>query len=160
MSKLLVPVCVAMGHDNSTEHPNRFLIRCRRCGRDTTVPYFRRLRSIPYRTERSLVWLANRIAKYRNPLSHWPLYRAIDQHLPGIGTEHSCGAYSYEYIVSLIKQYKSDGLPEPLLKDLISEEGWINLEDNPEMAERVIDELSHVVTLEATKREQEELNKL
>jgi hypothetical protein len=51
-------------------------------------------------------------------------------------------------------------LPDPLLKDLISEDGWIDLEEHPEMAQQVIDDLNRSVTLEATRREQEELNKL
>jgi hypothetical protein len=160
MNKTLLPVCFFLGHDNATEKPGTFLIKCRRCGVDTPYTYFRRVRSIPYRVETSLVRLANLVARRDYyPGAYWPKYRAIDQQIKGIGTKHSCASYSYEHIQSLLKQYEDDGLPEPLLKDLISEEGWIDLEEHPEMAEQVIEMLNKDLTLEATRREQEELNK-
>lgn len=157
-NKLLKPICFFADHDDALEKPNEHLIKCRRCGTDTTVPFFKRIKRLPWRTALALVWLANKIAEGRHP-THDPVFRPVDHYMPGIGTEHSCGAYSYEHIASLIKQYKDDGLPEPLLKDLISEDGWVNLEDNPELARQVIDDLSREATLESTRREQEELNR-
>ena len=161
MSKALTPVCFFFGHDSLTDKSGTLLIRCRRCGRDTTIPYFRRTRNLPWNVARVLVWLANQIERLRSyPGSYFPVYRPINQQIKGIGTKHSCGCYSYEYIQSMLKQYEDDGLPEPLLSSLISEEGWIDLEEHPEMAQEVIDSLNKGVALEATKREQEELNKL
>jgi hypothetical protein len=87
------------------------------------------------------------------------VYRRIEQQIPGIGTEHSCGCYSYEHIVSMLKQYEDDGLPEPKLSDLISEEGWINLEEHPEMIQPMLDDINKGVELLRTKEEQEELNR-
>jgi len=160
MGKLLVPICLFVGHDNATDDPGRFLIKCRRCGKNTPYRWFNRIQSIPYKIERSFLWLANFMAKHRDTPTYWPQYRAIDQQLKGIGTKHSCGAYSYEGIVGLLKQYEGDGLPEPLLSSLISEEGWYDLDEHPEMVQEVIDDISRGVTLLRTKEEQEELNKL
>lgn len=158
---MLRPVCFFTGH-RIVPSPNKlgwFKSDCGRCGLDVHRTWFRRTRSVPYKIERGLVWLANWIADRRNVPTYSPKYRAIDQQLRGIGTEHSCGAYSYEGIVSLLKQYESDGLPEPLLSSLISEEGWINLEEHPEEIQPMIDEISKGVELLRTKKEQEELNR-
>lgn len=160
MGKLLIPVCFIVGHNiiQVPDKPGWYKIDCGRCGLDTYRRWFNRTRSIPYKIEKSLVWLANRMAKREVP-TYWPKYRAIDQQIKGIGTKHSCGAYSYEGIVSLLKQYEGDGLPEPLLSSLISEEGWIDLDEHPEEIQPMLDDISRGVTLLQTKEEQEELNK-
>lgn len=153
-------VCYFAGHDNATEKSGWSAIKCRRCGKDTPYEWFGRTRSIPWRMARGLVWLANRIEKTRSyPGAYWPVYRHIEQQIKGIGTKHSCAAYSYEHIQSTIKQYKGDGLPVPTLEDFISEEGWIDLEKHPEMAQMVVDDISKGVEFLRTKQEQEELNR-
>src|SRR5437868_3551914 len=102
MSKIFTPICFFLGHDNATDKPDRFLIKCRRCGLDTPRMWFSQTRSLPWYTARGLVWLANQIERMRNyPGRYWPVYRHIDEQIPGIGTKHSCAAYSYEYIQSL-----------------------------------------------------------
>lgn len=157
----LRPVCFFAGHRIVPEDdkPSWFKIGCGRCGLDTHRAWFRRIRSLPWRLERSLVWLANQLARRNNyPGAYWPVYRHIDQKIEGIGTEHSCAAYSYEGIMSLLKQYEGDGLPEPTLRSLISEDGWINLEEHPEMIQPMLDDISKGVTLLQTEQEQEELN--
>lgn len=162
MSRLLVPVCFFVGHEiiPVADEPGWYQSKCERCGLDTHYRYFRRIISIPYKIEHSLVWIANQMYKHRERSGeYYPHYRPINQQIKGIGTEHSCGAYGYESIVSLLDQYKGDGLPEPLLSSLISEEGWINLEDHPEEIQPMLDEISRGVTLLQTKQEQEELNK-
>lgn len=161
MNKLLIPVCFVWGHVIVLvpDKPGWYKSDCGRCGLSTHYRWFRRTRSIPYKIEVSLVWAANQIAKARGIPTYNPKYRPVDQQIKGLGTEHSCGAYSYEGIVSLLEQYKGDGLPEPLLSSLISEEGWINLEDRPEEIQPMLDEITKGVTLLQTKREQEELNK-
>lgn len=162
-SKYLSPICFFLGHVEvpSKDKPGWFNIACGRCERDVHSVFFRRTRSIPYRIERGFLWVANRMAKSRNsyPGAYYPVYRHIDQQIPGIGTKHSCAAYSYEHIVSTIEQYKGDGLPVPTLDDFISEEGWIDLDEHPEMIQPMLDDISRGVTLLQTKEEQEELNR-
>lgn len=163
MNKILSPVCFFIGHVEvpADDKPGWFKIACGRCGLETHRTWFRRTRSIPYKIERSFLWLANAMSEARDdwPGKYKPTYRAIDRQIKGIGTEHSCAAYSYEGIVSLLKQYEDDGLPEPKLSHLISEEGWINLEEHPEEIQPMLDELGKGVELLRTKQEQEELNR-
>lgn len=155
------PICFFVGHQITPvpDKPDWFEKDCGRCGLDVHRTWFRRTRSVPYKIERGLVWLANWIANRRDLPTYSPKYRAIDQQIKGIGTEHSCAAYSYEHIVSTIEQYKDDGLPVPTLEDFISEEGWINLEEHPEEIQPMLDQLSKGVELLRTKEEQEELNR-
>lgn len=158
----LLPICFFIGHDivPAEDKPGWFQINCGRCGLDTHRQFFRRTRNLPWTIAKDLVWFANRIEKTRSyPGAYFPVYRHIEQQIPGIGGKHSCAAYSYEHIQSLLKQYEQDGLPEPLLSTLISEEGWIDLEEHPEMADEVVNQLNKDLTLEATRREQEELNR-
>ena len=160
--RILAPICFVTGHINvPADKPGWFKIACGRCGLDVHRAWFRRTRSIPYKIERGFLWMANRMAKPRNSWkgAYFPVYRHIDQQIKGIGTEHSCGAYSYEGIMSLLKQYEDDGLPEPTLRSLVSEDGWINLEEHPEMIQPMLDDLNKGVELLRTKKEQEELNR-
>lgn len=161
--RILLPICYFMGHIEvpAPDKPGWFLSRCGRCNKEIPYTWFRRIKGIPHEIAYNLVWLANQIDKLQNnyPGYNYPKYRAINQHIEGMGTKHSCGAYSYEHIMSLLKQYEDDGLPEPLLSTLISEDGWIDLEEHPEMAQEVIDSLNKGVTLLQTKEEQEELNR-
>lgn len=158
----LRPVCFLAGHKTvpAEGKPGWFKNDCGRCGLDVHRPWFRRIRSIPWRTERALVWLANQIARRNNyPGAYWPVYRHIDQQIIGIGTKHSCAAYSYEHLQSMIEQYKGDGLPVPTLEEFLSEDGWIDLEEHPEEIQPMLDEISKGVELLRTKQEQEELNR-
>lgn len=159
MKILLRPICWFNGHDNLTDQSNSFLIICRRCGKDTTIPYFIWFRRLPWCIAKILVSIANHLVKNSTP-TVYPIFRPVDQKIDGIGTEHSCGAYSYEHIQSLIKQYADDGLDPPLLERLVSEEGWINLEEHPEMVAEVLDSLNRGATLAATREEQEQLNRM
>ena len=159
-NKIKQVYCYFQGHDNLTDKVGWFKITCRRCGYDSPYIIFRRIRNIPYKIEKSLLWGANTIAKYRGWSGQYnPVYRHIEQSLKGVGTEYSCGAYSYEFIQSLLKQYEEDGLPEPLLSTLISEDGWISLEEHPEEIQPMLDDISKGVALLQTKEEQEELNR-
>lgn len=148
MNTLLLPICCLIGHDRpeSEDKPGWFSIDCQRCGRAFGKPYWWQIlrARIPY----IFLWLAN---MFDDTPTHNPRFRAIDQKIKGIGTEHSCAAYSYEEIVSLLKQYEDDGLPPPLLKDLISEDGWVSIEDVG--AEAFKDMLDKSFKAEANKQE-------
>jgi hypothetical protein len=152
LKRLLLPVCWVVGHVHLEDEskPGWFAIKCDRCGRDRFNPYpWQIVRGrIPY----MFLWLANKTAT--NSPSHKPQFRAIDQSLKGIGTEHSCGAYSYEHIKSYIDQRKGDGLPPPLLSDLISEDGWISVEDIG--AEKFLDMINDDFEKQSNKAEREE----
>jgi hypothetical protein len=142
----------------SSDREGWFKNDCGRCGLDIHRTWFRRTKSIPYKFERLFLWLANHMYSKRSTPTYYPKYRAIDQQLKGVGGKHSCGAYSYEGIVSLLEQYKGDGLPEPLLSSLISEDGWIDLDEHPEEIQPMLDQLAKGVTLLQTKQEQDKLN--
>lgn len=152
MSILLLPYCWIVGHDRSEaeDKPGWFAIDCKTCGRPFNKPYFWQV--IRHRIPYFFLWLANATFSNRVP-GYKPNFRAIDQIIPGIGTEHACAAYSYEHIAGLIDQYKNDGLPEPLLKDLISEDGWVTIgEDN---AEEMLDLINKSFENESNKQERE-----
>src|SRR3954467_4968004 len=97
-SHLKDPICWMLGHVEvpSEEKLGWYSIYCGRCGRNVHKAYWWQLvrYSIPY----AFLWLANKTAI--NSPTYTPQFRAIDQQVKGIGTEHSCAAYSYEGIVS------------------------------------------------------------
>lgn len=157
------PVCFFMGHLEvpADDKPGWYKIDCGRCGLSTHRPWFPRTRSIPYKIETGLVSLANKMDRARDdyPGKYNPKYRAIEQQIEGIGGKHSCGAYSYEHLQSMIKQYKGDGLPVPTLEEFLSEDGWIDLEEHPDEIQPMLDQINKGVELLRTKEEQEGLNR-
>lgn len=130
-------ICWVLGHLDipSEDKPGWSSIYCGRCGKEIFKPYpwqkiYEKIRwSIP----RAFLYLANKTYP-RGRLIHYPAYRAVDQHLDGVGGEHSCGAYSYEYLESLVEQDGPDGFgATATIAWLIGEDGWINInEDNAE----------------------------
>lgn len=157
MKALFLPACWLIGHDRpeSEDKPGWFAIDCMRCGRPFNKPYPWQV--VRYKIPYMFLWLANKTAGDNVP-TYYPRFRAIDQHLPGIGGKYSCGAYSYEGIASLIKQYADDGLPEPLLKDLISDEGWTEItEDN---ADEMLAAINESFETEANRQERERTMKI
>lgn len=155
-NRLLLPICLAIGHVEvpSEDKPGWFKNECGRCGRLHFKPYFWQVwrARIPY----IFLWVANKTSV--NSPTYKPQFRAIDQHIDGIGGKHSCGAYSYEHIISFIDQYKNDGLPEPLLKDLISEDGWIEIGDDN--ADEIVSMINEDFERESNRQEREKTMKL
>lgn len=76
----------------------------------------------------ALVAFANRLARKWTDQTPtvWPLYRAVDTHIPGIGDhKHACAAYSYEGLKALVEQDGPDGFgATATVRWLISDEGW------------------------------------
>lgn len=107
-----------------------------------------------YKVAGKLVWVANNLVRSNVATTpgSYPLYRPVDQTAPG--EKWACGAYSLEGLRSLVSQ--GDG--DMTVEFLISDEGWQTI-DTPKMAQEVADELNKAVTLEATRKEQKELNK-
>jgi hypothetical protein len=78
-----------------------------------------------------LVWAANRLVRNLDTAAR-PHYRPVDTHMPGIGHEFSCGAYSYEGLKSLVEQDGPDGFgATATVKWLIGKEGWVSFEGMP-----------------------------
>jgi hypothetical protein len=79
-----------------------------------------------------LVWVANWIVRNNDTPQPRPYYRPVDTHMPGIGHEWSCGAYSYEGLKSLVEQDGPDGFgATATVKWFIGKEGWQSLEGMP-----------------------------
>lgn len=82
------------------------------------------------RAAAALVGLANWLVRQNDTPTKHPYYRPIDTHMPGIGHEWVCGAYSYEGLLSLVEQDGPDGFGASCtVKWLIGTEGWKLLED-------------------------------
>lgn len=102
-----------------------------------------------YKTAKGLVWLANRMAGGMTPLA--TQFARIDNH----------DFIDRKFLESLVEQ--GDG--EQTLAWFVSDEGWQNIEDlkhedgTPYTAQEAADEISKSLTLEATRQEQEELNR-
>jgi hypothetical protein len=120
---------------------------------------------LKYRLANYLVWVANNLVRSSVATSpgRYPLYRPVDQTLPG---KNQCGAYSLEGLESLVKQDGPNGFgATATVKWLIGDEGWVNLADlkhedgTPYTAQESADMISKSLTLEATRQEQEELNR-
>lgn len=110
-----------------------------------------------YKIAERLVGLANALVWSHNSPGYNPKFRPIDTSMPGIGTKHSCSAYSYEGLKSLVEQDGPDGFgATATVAWLLSEDGWEDI--TPENAERITAEINRSFTLEATKQEQERLN--
>lgn len=146
-----LPFCWLQGHDRRTNDRGWYEIYCRSCGQSvhhiTIVGLGQRGR---YKLSRALLWLANIIHGSDVPTS-WPPYRAVDSKtLMDLGTEHSCDAYSYEHLKSLVEQDGPDGFgATATIAWLISEEGWkrVGLED--------IDLINESLEKEANRQERE-----
>ena len=89
--------------------------------------------SIKYKTAEILVLLANKLTNKPDSPRHVPLFRPVDQLMPGIGHKYACGAYSYEGLKSLVEQDGPDGFGASCtVAWLIGEEGWQDVADmNP-----------------------------
>ena len=130
MSRLLLPLCWIVGHDNATDDdPLKqygALIVCRRCNRDTTKGHW--WSKVPYQVARKLVDIANWLYELNGMSpSHSPHFRGVDgKHLDNLGTKHSCDAYSYEHLQSMMKQ-EGAGYT---LGQLFDESGWIEINDD------------------------------
>lgn len=102
-----------------------------------------------YKTAKVLVWLANRAIGNDTPLSTRIAF--IDNH----------DFIDRKFLESLVEQ--GDG--EQTLAWFVSDEGWENIADmkhedgTPYTAQEAADEISKSLTLEATRQEQEELNR-
>lgn len=85
---------------------------------------------LQFRTANALVWAANMLVRNRDLPQQWPYYRPVDTHMPGIGHQWSCGAYSYEGLKSLVEQDGPDGFgATATVAWLIGTEGWKSLAD-------------------------------
>lgn len=83
-----------------------------------------------HRIAAALVWLANRLVSVPDLPYQAQYYRPIDTHMPGIGHEFACGAYSYEGLKSLVEQDGPDGFgTHATIKWLIGVEGWQKVKD-------------------------------
>jgi len=71
---------------------------------------------------RRFVALANKIEPKDSP-APTPYYRAVDTNVLHLGTKHSCDAYSYEHLQSLMKQ-EGEGYT---LGQLFDESGWVEI---------------------------------
>lgn len=132
------PVCWVQGHDRPEDEDGKGgYIYCFRCGMHfASRPLRDFLSRTRYRAASATLRLANFIDNPRgrdfptNP-GHYPRFRPIDtKTLMHLGTKHSCDAYSYEGLKSLVEQYKNDGLPDVTVAHLISEDGWIEINDD------------------------------
>lgn len=87
---------------------------------------------VKHRMAKLLVRAANTLVNNMDTPSPKPYYRPVDTHMPGIGHQHSCGAYSYEFLESLVEQDGPDGFgATATIKWLLSDEGWVSLENMP-----------------------------
>jgi len=150
------PLCVIQGHDRRTNDKGWHEIYCRTCGQSLHHMTIKGLyRRFMYRVSRGFLWLANWAYGNDGPTIS-PHYRGVDSKtLMNLGTEHSCDAYSYEHIKSLIEQDGPDGFGATApLSWLISEEGWqrVGLED--------IDMINESLEQEANKQEREKTMKI
>jgi hypothetical protein len=85
---------------------------------------------IKYWFAERLVWWANRLVRNCISLQCDPYYRPVDTHMQGIGHQWSCGAYSYEFLKSLVEQDGPDGFgATATIKWLIGTEGWKSFGD-------------------------------
>lgn len=130
------PLCWVQGHTHPVNERGWTAIYCQVCGKDSDGPLLIRwfLRS-KNKLQWALVWLANRLESRRSTPTHWPPFRRVDgKDLDNLGTKHSCDAYSYEHIKSMIDQGD-----DQLLSRFISEEGWVDItKDNAdEMADLI-----------------------
>ena len=81
---------------------------------------------------------------------YYPRFRAIDtKHLNNLGTEHTCDAYSYEGLKSLVDQ--GDG--DETIARFISEEGWVNITDDN--AKEMIQFINESFEAESNRQERE-----
>lgn len=86
--------------------------------------------SIRWKLARFLVRLANVLASSTDTPTAKPHFRPVDTHMPGVGHEFACGAYSYEGLKSLVEQDGPDGFgAKATVKWLIGKEGWKKVED-------------------------------
>lgn len=77
-----------------------------------------------------LIWAANRLVRNCLSLQYDPHYRPVDTDMPGLDHEWSCGAYSYEFLKSLVEQDGPDGFgATATVKWLIGADGWKALAD-------------------------------
>jgi hypothetical protein len=90
--------------------------------------------NIRYRFQNWLVDLANALEGRGSTPTPYPPFRRVDsKRLENLGTKHSCDAYSYEHLQSLMKQ---EG-PDYTLGQLFDESGWVEIgPDNIDMVRR------------------------
>lgn len=125
------PACWLTGHDRPINEKGWQAIYCGVCGQSqhhmTLLNWWRR--GI-FHFQLFLVNLANSLETDDSPATKTPFRRVDTKLLKDLGTKHSCDAYSYEGIISMLKQYEDDGLPEPKLSRLVSEDGWVDINDD------------------------------
>lgn len=104
--------------------------------------------NLRYKTAMGLVWLANWMAGGMTPLT--TQFARIDNH----------DFIDRGHLESLVEQ--GDDM---LLSAFLDDSGWVNIADlkhedgTPYTAQEAADEISKSLTLEATRQEQEELNR-
>ncbi len=145
----LRPLCWVQGHTRPINTKGWTAIYCQVCGRGSEgfllTRWFWRGRN---KLQWGLVWLANRLETDKG-LTNWPPFRRVDgKHLNNLGTKHSCDAYSYEHIKSLIDQGD-----DQLLSRFISEDGWVDITDAN--AEEMHEYIEKAFEVESNKQERQ-----
>lgn len=135
------PLCWVQGHNRPVNDKGWTAIYCQLCGKSSGARTLRGYGYLAiYKTQLGLIWLANHLERDR--LTNWPPYRRVDgKHLMNLGTKHSCDAYSYEHLKSLVEQDGPDGYGATMtVKQLLSEDGWVELtSDNAEEMHQLIE---------------------
>lgn len=147
LRRLLLPICWVIDHDTYIDG-TYFKIDCRRCGRSIVVSYW--WQRIPHKTSKTLVRLANWIIG-ENEANGW---------FHGYGQISNIDYIAKSHLQGLVKQ--GDDM---LLSDYLSDKGWIKLSDlkhedgTAYTGKEQADLITKSLTLEATRQEQEELNR-
>lgn len=144
----LRPICWIGGHNTYISESER-LIKCRSCNKDTTQLWIRWHR-FKFGFAAGLVWLANKLLGERSSNS-W---------FHGYGQITNVDYIARSHLESLVHQ--GDDM---LISDYLSDKGWIKLSEmkhedgSSYTAKEQAEMISKSFTLEATRQEQEALNR-